>query len=40
VKFFNMHTYFTKTAIETRQAKKMQNLKEIEQRLKENKYKD
>lgn len=40
VKFLNMHKYFTKTSIETRQAKKEQNLREIEQRLKENIYKD
>lgn len=40
VKFFKMHRYFTKTSIETRLPKKMQNLEEIKQRIKEDKYKD
>lgn len=40
VKFLNMHKYFTQTAIKSRQAKKEQNLKDIELRLKENNYKD
>lgn len=40
VAFLNMHTYFTPTAIASRQAKKMQNLKEVEERLLRNEYKD
>ena len=40
VKFLNMHKYFTQTAIKTRRAKKEENLRDIERRLKENKYKD
>ncbi len=40
VSFLNMHKYFTPTAIASRQAKKMQNLKEIEERLMRNEYKD
>lgn len=40
VKFLNMHKYFTKSAIALRQEKKMKHLKEIEQRLKEDNYKD
>jgi hypothetical protein len=35
-----MHKYFTKTAIRTRKKKKMENLKEVEERLKRNEYKD
>lgn len=40
VQFLTSHKYFTKTAKKLRKAKKEQNLKEIKQRLKENKYKD
>jgi ligand-binding sensor domain-containing protein/class 3 adenylate cyclase len=40
VKFLEQHTYFTKSAIKTRQAKKMKHLKEIKEKLKANKYKD
>jgi hypothetical protein len=40
VAFLNMHKYFTPTAIASRQAKKMQNLKEVEERLARNEYKD
>jgi predicted metal-dependent HD superfamily phosphohydrolase len=40
VKFLNMHTYFTKTAIKLRQEKKMKNLSEIMERLSKNEYKD
>ncbi len=40
VAFLNMHKYFTPTAIASRQAKKMQNLKEVEERLLRNEYKD
>jgi class 3 adenylate cyclase/HD superfamily phosphodiesterase len=40
VSFLKMHKYFTKTAIKTRQKKKMQNLKEVEERLKKNNYTD
>ncbi|MGB0932646.1 MAG: adenylate/guanylate cyclase domain-containing protein [Lishizhenia sp.] len=40
VKFFKMHRYFTKTALDTRQAKKEKHLKEIELRLEEDKYVD
>ena len=40
VKFLTMHKYFTKSAIELRQAKKMKHLEEIKNRLKENNYKD
>lgn len=39
VKFFNMHKYFTQSAIKLRQEKKMKHLKEIEERLK-GKYDD
>ena len=39
VKFLTMHKYFTKSSIETRQAKKMKHLEEIKQRLKEDNYK-
>ncbi len=38
VKFLNMHTYFTKTAIELRQEKKLANLKLVEIRLAEDNY--
>ena len=40
VGFLKMHKYFTKTAIKTRKKKKMQNLKEVEERLAKNEYKD
>ena len=40
VSFLKMHKYFTKTAIRTRKKKKMENLKEVEERLKRNEYKD
>lgn len=40
VGFLKMHKYFTKTAIKTRKKKKMENLKEVEERLKRNVYKD
>ncbi|AEA43547.1 adenylate/guanylate cyclase domain-containing protein [Fluviicola taffensis] len=38
--FLNMHKYFTPTAIASRQAKKMKNLKEVEERLARDEYKD
>ncbi len=40
VKFLEQHTYFTKSAIKTRQAKKMKHLEEIKEKLKTYKYKD
>lgn len=40
VKFLTQHKYFTKTAIETRRPKKLQNLEEIKQKLVVNNYKD
>lgn len=40
VAFLNMHKYFTPTAIASRQAKKMQNLKEVEERLERDEYED
>lgn len=40
VKFLTAHTYFTKSAINTRQEKKMKHLKEIKVKLKTYKYKD
>lgn len=40
VKFLKAHKYFTKTAQETRNTKKAENLREIEERLKRNEYKD
>ena len=40
VGFLKMHKYFTKTAISTRKKKKMKNLKEVQERLKKNEYKD
>lgn len=40
VAFLNMHKYFTPTAIASRQTKKMQNLKEVEERLARDEYKD
>ena len=40
VGFLKMHKYFTNTAIKTRKKKKMENLKEVEERLKRNEYKD
>jgi len=40
VKFLTAHKYFTKTAQETRNSKKAENLKDIEERLKRNEYKD
>jgi ligand-binding sensor domain-containing protein/class 3 adenylate cyclase/predicted metal-dependent HD superfamily phosphohydrolase len=40
VKFLTAHTYFTKSAIDTRQDKKMKHLEEIKEKLKTYKYKD
>ena len=40
VGFLKMHKYFTKTAIETRREKKLQHLKEVEERLKRDEYAD
>jgi class 3 adenylate cyclase len=40
VSFLTMHKYFTPTAIASRQAKKMQNLAEIKERLLRDEYKD
>lgn len=40
VGFLNMHKYFTPTAIASRQEKKMQNLKEVMERLERNEYAD
>ncbi len=40
VKFLESHRYFTKTAQETRNAKKAQHLNEIKERLKRNQYTD
>ena len=40
VKFLTQHKYFTKSAKKLRGEKKKKHLKEIKQRLKENKYKD
>jgi hypothetical protein len=40
VMFLTNHKYFTQTAINTRRAKKLQNLEEIKKRLEENNYKD
>ncbi|MDX2359520.1 MAG: adenylate/guanylate cyclase domain-containing protein [Crocinitomicaceae bacterium] len=40
VGFLTSHKYFTKTAQKTRKKKKMQNLKEVKARLKENNYKE
>lgn len=40
VEFFKQHRFFTKTAIESRLEKKMQNLEEIKQRIKEDDYED
>ncbi|MCH2223199.1 MAG: hypothetical protein MK066_00425 [Crocinitomicaceae bacterium] len=40
VSFLKMHKYFTKTSIKTRKKKKMENLKEVEERLKMNNYID
>lgn len=40
VSFLTQHRYFTKTAIETRRAKKLQNLQEIRDRLARNEYAD
>ena len=40
VSFLKMHKYFTQTAKDTRRAKKMENLKEVEARLIRNEYKD
>ncbi|MDX1650866.1 MAG: adenylate/guanylate cyclase domain-containing protein [Brumimicrobium sp.] len=40
VSFFNQHRYFTRTSIETRRAKKLQNLEDIKERIKRNEYKD
>jgi class 3 adenylate cyclase/ligand-binding sensor domain-containing protein/predicted metal-dependent HD superfamily phosphohydrolase len=40
VAFLSGHTYFTKTAIASRQAKKEQNLQEVKERLLKNEYAD
>lgn len=40
VSFLTQHRYFTKTSIETRRAKKRQNLQDIKDRLEQNNYKD
>jgi hypothetical protein len=40
VSFLKMHTYFTPTAIASRQEKKMKNLDEVIARLERNEYKD
>ncbi|GAB5424868.1 MAG: hypothetical protein Crog4KO_20150 [Crocinitomicaceae bacterium] len=40
VGFLKMHKYFTKTSIETRRAKKLQHLKEVEERLERDEYSD
>ena len=40
VKFLTQHTYFTKSAISTRQKKKLKHLEEIKQKLKTFNYKD
>jgi len=40
VKFLEQHTYFTQSAIKTRQAKKMKHLNEIKEKLKTHEYKD
>jgi hypothetical protein len=40
VSFLKMHKYFTKTSIKTRKKKKMENLKEVQERLKRNEYID
>ncbi|TNE56096.1 MAG: hypothetical protein EP338_00590 [Bacteroidetes bacterium] len=40
VMFLTNHKYFTETAIQTRQAKKEQNLQDIKDRLEKNDYKD
>ena len=40
VSFLKQHKYFTKTAIKTRKKGKEKNLKEVQERLKKNEYKD
>ena len=40
VQFLTNHKYFTQTAINTRRAKKLENLEQIKKRLEENNYKD
>ena len=40
VQFLTNHKYFTKTAVETRRPKKLQNLEDVKQRLIKNEYKD
>lgn len=40
VGFLKMHKYFTKTAIDTRQEKKMKHLKDVEERLERDEYED
>jgi hypothetical protein len=40
VKFLNQHKYFTKTAIETRQKKKEENLLLVLKRLERDEYVD
>jgi len=40
VSFLKQHRYFTRTSIETRRERKIQNLEEIKKRLEENNYKD
>jgi len=40
VGFLKMHKYFTNTAIETRREKKMKHLKDVQERLERDEYKD
>jgi ligand-binding sensor domain-containing protein/class 3 adenylate cyclase/predicted metal-dependent HD superfamily phosphohydrolase len=40
IKFLEQHTYFTKSAIESRQETKLKHIEEIKERLKTHKYKD
>jgi len=40
IKFLTQHTYFTKSAIKTRQSKKMKHLEELKEKLKTYNYKD
>ncbi len=40
IKFLNQHTYFTQSAIKLRKEKKLSHIKEIEEKLKKDDYKD
>ena len=40
IKFLEQHTYFTKSAIDSRRAKKLMHIEEIKERLKRDDYKD